>query len=245
MTDCIHSIIDGFPDYLHKLALAERPTIPSPKRQRVETSVLGRLGGLVQDYSFEDMSFTLHYNYLEDVEDHQAFKQSFYIMRHWLNYAKKLEFSDDPNVYYVIQTIDIGDAENDIVEWGEFDVNITVKPFARVQEDVPITVDKPQSFNLLNNSLEESFPKIIITPSATSCQFILNDYVFSFEGLVVGTDIVIDSDLMLCYEEQSDGDILDRSNKMKTMQYPTLQVDINHFNCTGLSKIQIYRNGLR
>ncbi|HAV0218255.1 TPA: phage tail protein, partial [Enterococcus faecium] len=52
MTDCIHSIIDGFPDYLHKLALAERPTIPSPKRQRVETSVLGRLGGLVQDYSF-------------------------------------------------------------------------------------------------------------------------------------------------------------------------------------------------
>ncbi len=24
MTDCIHSIIDGFPDYLHKLALAER-----------------------------------------------------------------------------------------------------------------------------------------------------------------------------------------------------------------------------
>ncbi|MDP8591566.1 phage tail protein, partial [Enterococcus lactis] len=184
-------------------------------------------------------------NYLEDVEDHQAFKQSFYIMRHWLNYAKKLEFSDDPNVYYVIQTIDIGDAENDIVEWGEFDVNITAKPFARVQEDVPITVDKPQSFSLLNNSLEESFPKIIITPSATSCQFILNDYVFNFEGLVVGTDIVIDSDLMLCYEEQSDGDILDRSNKMKTMQYPTLQVDINHFNCTGLSKIQIYRNGLR
>ncbi|EOX2716092.1 phage tail protein [Enterococcus faecium] len=245
MTDCIHSIIDGFPDYLHKLALAERPTIPSPKRQRVETSVLGRLGGLVQDYSFEDMSFTLHYNYLEDVEDHQAFKQSFYIMRHWLNYAKKLEFSDDPNVYYVIQTIDIGDAENDIVEGGEFDVNITAKPFARVQEDVPITVDKPRSFSLLNNSLEESFPKIIITPSATSCQFILNDYVFSFEGLVVGTDIVIDSDLMLCYEEQSDGDILDRSNKMKTMQYPTLQVDINHFNCTGLSKIQIYRNGLR
>ncbi|OJG77964.1 hypothetical protein RV14_GL001296 [Enterococcus ratti] len=51
--------------------------------------------------------------------------------------------------------------------------------------------------------------------------------------------------LMLCYEEQSDGDILDRSNKMKTMQYPTLQVDINHFNCTDLSKIQIYRNGLR
>ena len=199
----------------------------------------------MQDYSFEDMSFTLHYNYLEDVEDHQAFKQSFYIMRHWLNYAKKLEFSDDPNVYYVIQTIDIGDAENDIVEWGEFDVNITAKPFARVQEDVPITVDKPQSFSLLNNSLEESFPKIIITPSATSCQFILNDYVFSFEGLVVGTDVVIDSDLMLCYEEQSDGDILDRSNKMKTMQYPTLQVDINHFNCTGLSKIQIYRNGLR
>ena len=47
---------------------------------------------------------------------------------------------------------------------GEFDVNITAKPFARVQEDVPITVDKPQSFNLLNNSLEESFPKIIITP---------------------------------------------------------------------------------
>ncbi|MDO2162534.1 hypothetical protein Q2430_27395, partial [Escherichia coli] len=71
-------------------------------------------------------------------------------------YAKKLEFSDDPNVYYVIQTIDIGDAENDIVEWGDFDVNITAKPFARVQEDVPITVDKPQSFNLLNNSLEES-----------------------------------------------------------------------------------------
>jgi phage-related protein len=245
MTDCINSIIDGFPDYLHKLALAERPAIPSPKRQRVETSVLGRLGGLVQDYSFEDMSFTLQYNYLEEVEDYQAFKQSFYIMRHWLNYAKKLEFSDDPNVYYVVQSIDISDAENDIIEWGKFDVNVTVKPFARVQEDLPITVNDPGEFDLLNNSLEKSFPKIIITPSATTCQFILNDYAFSFEDLVVDADVVIDSELMLCYEEQSDGDILDRSNKMKTMQYPTLQVDVNHFSCTGLSKIQIYRNGLR
>lgn len=36
MTDCIHSIIDGFPDYLHKLALAERPTIPSPKDRELK-----------------------------------------------------------------------------------------------------------------------------------------------------------------------------------------------------------------
>lgn len=245
MSDCITSIIDGFPDYLHKLALAERPAIPSPKRQRVETTVMGRLGGLVQEYSFEDMSFTLHYNYLEEVDDHQAFKQSFYIMRHWLNYAKKLEFSDDPNVYYIVQSIDIGDAENSIVEWGEFEVDVTVKPFARVHEDLPITLNSPKTFQLLNNSLEESYPKIVITPSGTVCQFVLNDYVFAFEGLTANKDVVIDSELMLCYSEQTDGDIIDMSNKMKTMQYPTLKVNINQFVCTGLNKIQIFRNGLR
>ena len=138
MTDCIHSIIDGFPDYLHKLALAERPTIPSPKRQRVETSVLGRLGGLVQDYSFEDMSFTLHYNYLEDVEDHQAFKQSFYIMRHWLNYAKKLEFSDDPNVYYIIldeYMLEDSSRSNYVSGWKEPDLLLSIYHTIDREED--------------------------------------------------------------------------------------------------------------
>ena len=245
LTDCVSVTIDGFPDYLHKLALTERPTIPSPKRQYDETQVKGRLGSLVQEYAYDDVTFTLEFNYLEEVLEYQAFKEKFYIIRNWLYQGKELQFSDEPNIKYIIQTLEIDEADNDIQEYGKFSVKITVKPFGRVVEDTPITVDNPTTFQLLNNAFVESYPLVMITPSDTTARFILNNHVFAFEDLTVGETVQIDSDLMMCYVEQSDGDILDYSNRMLTMEYPVLNSEVNTFTCENISKIEIYRNALR
>ena len=243
--DCITVTIDGFPDYLHKLSLAERPSIPSPERQVDVTQVKGRLGSLYQHYSFNDIDFKLTFYYLEEVEDYQAFKEKFYIIRQWLYNATWVQFSDEPNIKYIVNNVSISDAENDIIEYGSFDVDITVAPFGRVVEDVPIVVENTRTFQVLNNSLQRSYPKIIITPLKTSCDILLNETRFSFTDLTVGSPITIDSQLMLVYEEQADGDILDRSSNMQTLEFPVLELDVNTFTLTSISKIEIFRNAMR
>lgn len=245
LTDCVNVIIDGFPDYLHKLSLAERPAIPSPKRQIDTTQVKGRLGSLVRRYSYEDIEFSLNFNYLEEVEEYQSFKEKFYIIRNWLNQAKELQFSDEPNIKYIIQNIDIEDAENDIIEWGSFTAKVTCKPFGRLVEDVPIIVNQPKTVELLNNAFTDSYPLLILTPSQVNCTIVVNDKRFIFQGITVGQDIYIDSELMLVYTKQADGDILDLSNKMVSLEYPVLTPEVNTLVCTNISKLQVFRNAMR
>lgn len=245
LTDCVSVTIDGFPDYLHKLSLKERPKIPSPQRQVDTTNVKGRLGSLVRKYAYDDVTFNLDFNYLEEVVEYQSFKDKFYIIRNWLNQAKEMQFSDEPNIKYIVQNIDIEDAENEIIEYGEFTAKVTCKPFGRVVEDVPITVLNPTTVTVLNNAFADSFPKIILTPKQTNITMVLNGIRYTFQGLTVGQDVIIDSDLMLVYSVQTDGDLVDLSNKMVSLQYPTLSPEINTITCTNISKIQIYRNALR
>lgn len=242
--DCLSAIIDGVPDYLHRLALMERPKIPTPEKQVIKTDVMGRLGSYYQEYAYQDMEIKLTFNYLEDIYDYQAFKQTFYVIRKWLLNAKKLELSDDPNVYYVVQRVSIDDAENDIIEYGEFDVTFVIKPFGRYHEDIPIIVNNPTTFNILNNSVQESYPRIIITPTQNTAELVINEYRYAFKDLEVGRELTIDSEMMICYVVQPTGDLLDRSNRMETMEYPLLPEEVSTFTCTNISKIQIFRNGL-
>lgn len=245
LTDCVSVTIDGFPDYLHKLSLAERPAIPSPEKQVDVTTVKGRLGALYQHYSYDDVDFKMTFNYLEDVQDYQAFKEKFYIIRQWLYNGTWLQFSDEPNIEYKIMNVSIDDADNEIMEWGSFDVSLTLAPFGRVVEDVPITVENNNEFTLLNNSLQPSYPKLIITPTKDVCGFVLNDKRFDFTGLTIGKETIIDSQLMLTYEIQADGDMLDKSSNMQTLEYPVLKLDVNNFYLINISKIKIFRNAMR
>lgn len=242
VTDCVNVVIDGFPDYLHKISLKDRPKIPSPKRQVDIHQVKGRLGSLVSKFSYDDIEFELVFNYLEEVEEYQAFKEKFYIVRNWLNQGKELQFSDEPNIKYIIQTLDIEEAENEIIEFGEFTVKVTCKPFGRLIEDKPITVKNPKTFELLNNAYAESFPKILFTPKQTSCSITINGKVFKFQGLNLNREVVIDSELMIVY---TSNDKTDLSNNMLSLDYPILTTEVNIITCTNISEINIFRNALR
>lgn len=244
ITDCVNVVIDGFPDYLHKLSLQDRPKVPSPQRQVDTHQVKGRLGSLVSKYSFDDIQFDLTFNYLEEVEEYQAFKEKFYIIRNWLNQGKELQFSDEPNIKYIIQTIDIEDAENEIIEYGEFVVKVTCKPFGRLIEDKPIQVINPVSFPLLNNAYAESFPKIIFKPKQTNCSFSINGKAFTFQGLTINRDVTVDSELMIVYSNVGNS-VIDLSANMMSLDYPVLTTEVNNFECVNISEINIFRNALR
>lgn len=164
--DFITVFIDGFPsDYWH-LCLTERPAIPIPEKQFNKDDVLGRNGSFYTFYAFENMTLKLTFNYLEDVVDFKAFTQQMPHIRKWLHDGQKLEFSDRPDEYYVIQNAQFnGDVVNDIAEYGEFDVTLILKPFAQIYETEPLIIPiasdgKSATLRFYNNSIEDSLPTI-------------------------------------------------------------------------------------
>lgn len=246
--DCITMILDGVPAFYWRLGLAERPHIPTPERQGVVTEIMGRLGQYREHFSFNDMDIEVKMNYLEDVVDFNSFKTQFYTIRKWLLEGKRLSFSDEPHIYYLVKAVAIGDALNDMVEYGEFDVKLTVAPFGRVYEDSPIqmknspTTDTP----FLVETLENSYPLIEFRPTSSTPEFRINDTLIRFVDLSVTKTYYLDSELkVFYYVDDATGSYVEEALKMRSLMFPTLNDGVNLWYSKDMEKIKIYRNMLR
>lgn len=245
--DCVALILDDIPSYYWRIGVADRPNVPTPERQAMTTSVLGRLGEYREYFSFNDMELTITLNYLEDVEDFKAFKAQFYSVRKWLLDGQRLSFSDEPDVYYIVKGVSVGDATNDVIEYGEFDVTFTLAPFARVYEDEPIrlatsaTGDVP----ILVETIENSYPLIVFTATVTNPEFRINDFgVIRFTGLTVNTVYYFDCELQVFYRKESTGNV-EMALNVQTIVYPEFTDGVNQFYSKGMKNIEIYRNAMR
>lgn len=243
-SDCIEVFIDSFPASFYRISLVDRPNFPIPKRQHESETVLGRLGALHQHYSYEDMEIDLIFNYLEDVTDFKSFKQQMSNIRHWLLEGKKLELSDEPDVYYEIKHAEIDNVLNDIIEYGEFTVKLTLAPFGRVYEDNPITLPVKSNkvdTSIYNDSIENSFPIIVVTGSG-NVMLRINNTTFTLTG-VTGT-IYIDSQLKIVYELLN-GVPKEVSQKALSYEFPELLPEINQIYAENVTELKIYRNMMR
>lgn len=172
-------IIDGVPAWQYRLCLAERPHIPVPERDIESQEVLGRMGDYYDKYEFNDMEITLTFNYLEDIQDYKPFKEEFPFIRKWLERGEKLQFGDLADVYYLIQKVHFkSDVVNDMIEYGEFDVTLTLSPFGRFEEQW-ITIPASPFPNLYeleiyNASTEKSYPLFRVTVTNTDGSFYIN-----------------------------------------------------------------------
>lgn len=267
--DGISVIIDGFPSDYWRICLKERPSIPIPVRQVQIDPVLGRMGAFYTKFGYEDMDVELTFNFLEDVTDFKAWKEQFPYVRKWLTDGKVLEFSDEQNRYYKIKNITFPkDVMNDIVEYGEFSVTVTLAPFARVHEDLPINILEnfvnpnpvwsTGSIEIFNASVEQSKPIFYIKSNTGAFSLTVKDVannksvIFQSSHQTTNTyTYIIDSERKLFYYVDSFGKINTISAYTAVDGFPELAPEENKVDVTTVDRtkiiysFEVYRNMLR
>ncbi|WP_251867877.1 phage tail domain-containing protein [Enterococcus malodoratus] len=244
--DIIEAIIDNISCQSYRLCIVGRPPVPSPKLKFQEINVKGRNGSYYEKYGYEDIEYQLTFNYLEEPET-GTFKLQMRKIRHWLYMATRLELSDEPDVFYEVKKVEIGDAENDIVEFGFFDVKFTLAPFAKIIENNPLEYIKTAS-NLEvifdNKSIVNSEPKIVIYGTGDCSIYVNGGEAIKFTG--INGSIIVDSERKLTYKTDSNGVHMNQSSKQSSNAYPELIPGDNTFMLIGssITKVEIWRNAL-
>ena len=118
----------------YDLCVFERPIIPTPERDVERINVRGRHGSLTKKYAYKDINIPITLNLMTD-----ALKADVRYIKAWLLNGTKLQFSDD-TVYYIVNNVVMGDVENEIEEYGLFDIVVNCKPF-QYEDSGAITLD--------------------------------------------------------------------------------------------------------
>ena len=167
------------------LCLTERPIIPTPQRDVEQIPVRGRNGSLTRKYGYMDIDIPVRLNLMTD-----ALKGDVRHLKTWLLDATRLQFSDD-SVYYLVNNVSVGDIENEISEYGVFDVIFNCKPFQH--EDVSQLIYPPALF--YNPGTEKAYPVLRITMTGTVI-YNINGREFS---LTYDGTITVDSEMGMAY----------------------------------------------
>lgn len=221
-------IIDGIVGSEHKLSLVERPKIPTPKRDMEYISVQGRHGSLTRFNNYEDIKVEVELNMLEGENIKRFIRRA----KAWLMNAKKLQFSDDMEVYYKVKSVDIGDVENEIELYGIFEVEFLCAPFAYMEDGDRSIRLATSPVELYNYGTYQSEPVFTIKRTGLVDTIVyVNGDAFKITG--ANTDVIVDSENMEFY-----GKVLNPQPVM-TGEFPELQVGKNTISWTGADYIEI------
>ena len=245
LTDHIEVVINYESCFDYDLCVIGRPLIPSPKPKFEKFDVYGTSGSYYDIYGYEDIEYVLTFNYLEEIQDKGSFKTNFRQIKRWLFNGSRLEFSDESDVYYVIKKVEISDAENDIIEYGKFEVSFTLAPFAYVIENSPLI------FNMSGDGIDASFDNIssinsnpvIVLHGSGSASVFLNEKRLDFVEII--DTIVIDCDLKITYKS-ANGVNINQAEKQSSSDYFQLIPGINKLVVTGknITQVDVWRNAL-
>ncbi|MBJ8054694.1 phage tail family protein [Bacillus cereus] len=208
----------------YHICMVERPDIPTAKEKIEFIEVPGRENGsLTKKNGYEDVTFKVNFNLLED----ENIKPLLRRIKAWLMRAKILSFTDD-NVYRKIKSVEIGDINNEIEEYGQFEVTFISDPYE-------YAIEQPLEFNtaitIINYGTLHSLPKFNIYGSGTITIQINGQ---SFQLKDVSNSIVVDSDLKECYSGTTP-----MNNKM-VGDFPTFKEGENTISWAGtVTKIEL------
>ncbi|WP_459499906.1 phage tail protein [Bacillus sp. C1] len=170
------------------LYVLERPAIPTAKREVEFIKVPGRHGSLTKKGAYEDVPLSIQFN----LSDHDNIKRLIRQAKAWLLNGETLFFTDD-DVYRKIKSVEIGDVENEIEEYGKFEVRFNFDPF---EYAMTTSIELTQSDMIFNIGTFESEPKFEIYGSG-DIKLTINDVTFQIKG--VKDSVVIDSELLTAY----------------------------------------------
>ncbi|AXY08559.1 phage tail protein [Bacillus thuringiensis LM1212] len=208
----------------YHLCMVERPNIPTSKKKIEFIDVDGRENGaLTKEKGYEDVEFTVKFNLLED----ENIKPLLRKIKAWIMSAKIVSFTDD-YVYRKIKSVEIGDIDNEIEEYGKFEVLFKADPYEYAIEQ-PITITNP--ITIMNQGTLHSLPKLTIYGTG-NITIQING--ISFQVKNVNSFVIVDSDLMECYYNTTP------MNDKMVGKFPTFKEGENAISWSGsVSKIDI------
>lgn len=175
------------------ILVATRPDIPSPERKFEKISLDGRDGDLYIDFeTYSDIVISIEFTYLND--------NSFEIMRNarkWLlnSINKKLYFTDDTTYFYKVKKVVIDENNRILESIGKFTVKFTCDPYMYIADG---DIERPIGTSIYN-TYDLCKPRFRITGEGV-CYFTVN---YTTVRVNVGQSIVIDTELALCYKNDS------------------------------------------
>lgn len=216
----------------HGFCLTERPFIPvADEDVTFHSGIDGRDGGLVERGGLKDRPLTLTVNILEDT----PVKSTIRTFRGKLLSKRlpQLIFSDEPDIYYVIKHIKVGNIENEIAEKGEFDLDLTLDPFD-YKKDIK-TAEGTKSLSVTNEGTYPALPVLTVTGVGNVVIKTNDAYTVSITDL--NGSLVIDSELLDYFDPNKP---LVRAFKIHTKAFPELRVGANNITTTGtVTKLKI------
>lgn len=190
---CSTIVIDGIEDKDMLVSVATRPKISSPEYDFESTYIDGRDGSVNRLQYIKDVEQTIEFNILEDFN----IKSQLRFVKAWLFNAKKYYFKDD-FVYRKVKRVEIDDIENDIAEYGKFDVKFYCDPFEYIVADQTIKVTDSEM--IINKGTYKSLPRIKILGKGKGT-ITVNDTVVALD--LPEENIIIDSDVQEIYKDDT------------------------------------------
>ena len=227
--------LDGNDIELLNLCLEGRPQITSPESKTVEYDLDGGFNGNVfVDTGWNNLSIKVRFNYLE-VSSTVTFREQFAMYRSRFYSAKTLEFNDQPDVIYTVKTVRIGDALNDFVDYGSFEIEFICEPFG-IKTSAPIVITATTNTLQNNTGWYTAYPLITVTGIPTTAgttmrirmlEVLTNNYFFDCNITGSGipasaTKLVIDGRKRLVWYETSGGVKSYPKGEMTMVTFPAI-----------------------
>lgn len=191
-----HTIFNGVLDRDVGIMTVSRPARPIPKENIKEYDLPGRDGKLTEHLgTYQDIQISVDFNFVQEIKKWESRVRE---ISRWLSGTGELSFSDDPDIYYKVKSIEAADITRSKRVIGKFTVKFTVDPYqySRIGEnEIPL-------LNNLENPGEESSPIYRIEGEGN---FTLTVNANSM-AIDVGQNITIDTEKEMAYKD--DGSIL-------------------------------------
>lgn len=213
-----------------RILVKERPNIPAPKKKYTTIEAAGMDGSLIEDDgTYEDIVIPIKFNYMANQD---AWADIFRKAKKWLFSSgnSELIMSDDPDYFYKVKKVDIGENERTTLRIGNFEALFLCDPYQYVTYGTKTHRMEEVEFN----HFEISHPKYIISGNGV-CELKVNGKTVT---IIIDDYITVDTDRMLAYKD----DVLYNPNLKGEYEDLYLMPGLNVLNATEGFDVKVIPN---
>ncbi len=191
------------------LLITKRPNIPSPQKRVKEIEVPGRDGILILDQeTYEPIRIIVSFNFSAPETE---WMDRMRVCRQWLlgKGDRRLVFSDCTDYFYLVQNVEMQDAERTVRKKGEFEVTFLCQPYQYLISGMSAISPRNSIYNIYNTS----HPVYHLSGSG-ECALTVNG---NTAKVLVDENTTIDTEKMICLNK--DGAV---NNAAMTGEYQSL-----------------------
>lgn len=219
-------LINGVRSFTKQFTARSRPSIPSAVPKYEIIPVDGRNGSLTRFMGYDDVPLSIEFNILFQKNVKRKWRE----IKAFLQKAKTLSFTDDPDFHRKVKQVSINATENEVENSGIFTVDFVLDPFE--YQNTQKTIHTASPFNLNNPGTENSVPLIHVYGTG--------DITLRFNGVGVTLHNLTDEIILDCDLEEAYKGSTTNMNDNMSGEFPEFKSGTNQISFTGnVSKIEI------